>query len=423
MAMVARPGKGVAPAEPHVREKARTLEASQMKAAETPGRKAWAALAAAWFGWVLDAFDFSIFFLVMPKIAQEFGVTLTSTAASVTATLVVRLLGSFAAGWLADRFGRKWPLMISIVWFSVCDGLVSVAPSFKLVVALRILYGFGMGAEWTAGATLAMEAWPKRTRGFASGLLQAGWAVGYLLAAVVYARVMPVYGWRALFVIAAAPALLVLPIRFFVADVRPAAAEVATSRAATGDLLKRVALASFVLAFGFAVYFALTTFLPTLLQKDLHFDPEAVGRHVAWFNAGMLVGAPACGWLASRVHPMKAIAVCVVFAPLTVPLAVGDAGREWMLPGALLTGMFAGGPAGVTPMWLSQLFPDWFRARGTGLCYHLAAFAAAFTPFAVAAVAESGLGFSRTVVYAVALLAWSQVIVLLLVPKTTVESG
>src|SRR6185503_1688289 len=98
--------------------------------------KAWAALTAAFVGWVLDAFDFSIFFLVMPKIAAEFGVPIKSTAASVTATLLVRLLGSFVAGWAADRFGRKWPLLISIVWFSACDGLVSLATTFGAVFAL-----------------------------------------------------------------------------------------------------------------------------------------------------------------------------------------------------------------------------------------------------------------------------------------------
>ncbi|MBK7865150.1 MAG: MFS transporter [Archangiaceae bacterium] len=388
---------------------------------EKPTPRAWAALTAAWVGWVLDAFDFSIFFLVMPKIAAEFGVPIKSTAASVTATLVVRLLGSFVAGWLADRFGRKWPLIISIVWFSVCDGLVAFAPTFRAVVVLRILYGFGMGAEWTAGATLAMEAWPEKSRGFASGVLQAGWAVGYLIASVVYAYVYPVWGWRALFMIAAAPALIALPIRFFVDDTHappkndPGAGHKKVSR----ELLRSVALASFVLAFGFAVYFALTTFLPTLLEKEHHFDPGTIGRHVAAFNVGMLIGAPVCGWLATRVPPMRAIALCVVFAPLCTPLAVGWAGPGWMLPGAVLVGAFAGGPSGVTPVWLAQLFPAWFRARGTGLCYHLAAFAAAFTPFGVAAIAEAGAGFARTVVYAVAALAWSQVVVLWLLRGAT----
>ena len=119
-----------------------------------PTKAQWASFAAAWSGWVLDAFDFTIFLLVMPQIAQEFGVGWTATAGSITLTLLVRLLGGFAAGAAADRWGRKLPLMISIVWFAVCDGLVALAPTFGWVLVLRTLFGFGMGAEWTSGATL-----------------------------------------------------------------------------------------------------------------------------------------------------------------------------------------------------------------------------------------------------------------------------
>jgi SHS family lactate transporter-like MFS transporter len=382
-----------------------------------PSRDAWAALIAAWLGWVLDAFDFSVFFIVMPHIAKEFGVTITSTAASVTLTLLVRLVGSFVAGAAADRWGRKAPLMVSVVWLAACDGLVSLAPSFKAVLLLRTLFGFGMGAEWTAGATLAMEAWPERSRGFASGVLQSGWAVGYLIAALVSARVLPEHGWRALFVVTIAPALLALPIRFFVKETHVKEAVAApTPGAPASGLVGRVAYASFVLAFGFAIYFGLTTFLPTLLKAERGFDAGEVARHVAWFNVGMLFGAPAAGMLAMRIRPTRAIAACVVLAPLAVPLAVGWGGDALMLPGAVLAGAFAGGPAGVTPVWLTQLFPPWFRARGNGLCYHFAAGAAAFTPFAVSAIAEQGgVGFGKAVVGATAVLAWSQVAVLLAV--------
>jgi SHS family lactate transporter-like MFS transporter len=378
-----------------------------------PSRDAWAALLAAWFGWVLDAFDFSVFVLVMPQIAQEFGVTITSTAFSVTLTLLVRLLGSFVAGAAADRWGRKTPLMISVVWLAACNGLVSVAPSFQAVLLLRVLFGFGMGAEWTAGATLAMEAWPERSRGFASGLLQAGWAVGYLLAAVVSKYVLPEYGWRGMFVTTIAPAFLALPIRIFVKETHVRAAPAAKVHA-TGDLARRVVYASFVLGFGFAIYYGLTTFLPTLLKKEHGFDPSQIARNVAWFNVGMLIGAPTAGLLAMRVRPTRAIAAVVVAAPLATPLAVGWAGDAWMVPGAFLVGAFAGGPAGVTPVWLSQLFPPWFRARGNGLCYHFALGSTAIVPTLVSAIAEQGgWGFSRAVVVVVAVFAWSQVAVLL----------
>src|SRR3954454_4861671 len=183
-----------------------------------PTRGQWFTFVAAWVGWVLDAFDFTIFLLVMPAMAREFHVGVTATAGSITLTLLLRLFGGVAAGSAADRWGRKLPLMISLVWFAVCDGAVAFAPSFGWVLVLRSIFGFGMGAEWTSGATLAMENWHERSRGIASGILQGSWAVGYLLAAVVSAWVVPRFGWRALFLVAAVPALVVLPIRIWVPE-------------------------------------------------------------------------------------------------------------------------------------------------------------------------------------------------------------
>src|SRR5439155_17352480 len=145
------------------------------------------------------------------QMARDLGVGVTAAAGSITLTLLVRMLGGVAAGAAADRWGRKLPLMISLVWFALCDGAVAFAPSFAWVLALRAIFGFGMGAEWTSGATLAMENWPKRSRGIASGILQGSWAVGYLLAAVVSAQVVPRFGWRALFLVAAVPARVGLP--------------------------------------------------------------------------------------------------------------------------------------------------------------------------------------------------------------------
>jgi SHS family lactate transporter-like MFS transporter len=150
-----------------------------------PTRGQWISFTAAWLGWVLDAFDFTIFLLVMPEIAKEFGVTHSSTAGAITLTLLVRLAGGYCAGLAADRWGRKLPLMFSLLWFAVMDGSIAFAGSFTTVLVLRTLFGFGMGAEWTAGTTLAMENWPKRSRGIASGVLQGSWAVGYLIAGLV----------------------------------------------------------------------------------------------------------------------------------------------------------------------------------------------------------------------------------------------
>src|SRR5689334_830637 len=178
----------------------------------------WAAFTAAWVGWVLDAFDFTIYIVVAQHMIKEFGVSPTAIGGSLTLTLLVRLLGGFVAGWMADRWGRKLPLMMSLVWFAAFDAAIYFAPSFTWVLIFRTLFGFGMGAEWTAGTSLAMESFPPSKRKLASGLLQAGWPVGFLMAAVIGMFVVPAFGWRAMFLIAAVPAILVIPIRMFVPD-------------------------------------------------------------------------------------------------------------------------------------------------------------------------------------------------------------
>src|SRR5262249_52432671 len=140
------------------------------------------------------------------------------TTGSIALTLLARLAGGVLAGAAADRWGRKLPLMLSILWFAACDGAIALAPSFGWVLALRTLFGFGMGAEWASGTALAMESWPARSRGIASGILQGSWAIGYLCAAGASGFVLPHFGWRGLFVLAAIPALLVLPIRAWVPE-------------------------------------------------------------------------------------------------------------------------------------------------------------------------------------------------------------
>ena len=143
-----------------------------------PSKDQWYAYGAAWAGWTLDAFDFTAFLLIMAPIAKEFGVPVPEVAAVLTITLWMRLLGATASGWLADRVGRRTPLMISIAWYSVCNFLAGVAPSFFLLFLFRALLGIGMGAEWPAGAALAMETWPVRSRGFMGAVMQGSWGSG-----------------------------------------------------------------------------------------------------------------------------------------------------------------------------------------------------------------------------------------------------
>ncbi len=386
-----------------------------------PTKGQWASFSAAWIGWVMDAFDFTIFLLVMKQITEEFGVSYTSTAGTIALTLLMRLFGGVAAGWAADKWGRKLPLMLSVVWFALCDGAIAFAPSFAWVLVLRTLFGFGMGAEWTSGATLAMENWPARSRGIASGILQGSWAVGYLLAAVAAAFIVPVWGWRALFIVAAVPALIALPIRFLVPESpeweagRKAKVEAPTWMEIwkTPGVVRRLAWGSLAMSAGFGGYYALTGNYAVLLMKNFGMTMQTVSLHVALFNVGMLIGAVVCGTLAMKKGVVWAVVAPALAMAVLTPIYVGWA-PSFLLAGAFLGGFLGAGYSGVSPLLLTSLFPARLRARCVGIVYHVGALPAAFIPMGIAAMAEHGglsLGWSIGLVVAVCQVAMALLIV------------
>src|SRR5206468_4495522 len=163
-----------------------------------PTRDQWKAWIAAWLGWTLDAFDFTIFLLIMVPIAKEFDVPLTAVTAVFTITLWLRLVGATAAGWMADRMGRKAPLMISILWYSLCNFIAGFSPTFAFLFFFRALLGIGMGAEWPACGSLAMESWPVCSRGFMSGVLQGPWGRRFGLSALIFVLFNDSIGWPGL---------------------------------------------------------------------------------------------------------------------------------------------------------------------------------------------------------------------------------
>ncbi|HEX9106074.1 MAG TPA: MFS transporter, partial [Longimicrobiales bacterium] len=172
-----------------------------------------AAVTASFLGWTLDAFDFFLVGMSLTAIAHEFGKSDAAIALSITLTLAFRPVGAFVFGLMADRYGRRIPLMIDLVFFSVVEVLSGLAPNFTTFLVLRALFGIGMGGEWGVGASLAMESAPKKWRGILSGIIQSGYSVGYLLAAVAARFVLPHLGWRAMFWVGGAPALLAFYIR------------------------------------------------------------------------------------------------------------------------------------------------------------------------------------------------------------------
>jgi MFS family permease len=273
-----------------------------------PTKDQWYAWFAGWSGWMLDAFDFTIFFLIMVPISQEFNVPLTLVAGTVTFTLWLRLLGAFGSGWLCDRIGRKTPLMISILWYSICNFAAGFSPTFAFLAFFRIILGIGMGAEWPAGASLAMEAWPARSRGIMSGLLQGAWGLGFLLASLVYGILYTKIGWRGMLWVGIAPALLCVYIRFFVKESevweasnnkRLAAEQVSRERGTQASMASSVMLVIGWLigacAVAITLFFLIKSVGPTVLGGivdskllTLLFDDKLIGVMAAGFTPFVL---------------------------------------------------------------------------------------------------------------------------------------
>ena len=217
----------------------------------------------------------------MVPISKDFGVPLTEVAIVFTLTLWMRLVGATASGWLADRIGRKKPLMISIAWFSVCNLFAGLAPSFWLLLLFRTALGIGMGAEWPAGAALAMETWPQRSRGFMGSVLQGSWGLGALLSSAAYALLYDSIGWRGLLLIGVLPALVIVYIRKYVKEPevwienrRKQRAENREFRAPLFSIFKRGVLANtltacWMMASAFVVGYSVGGMFPSYLQKDL----------------------------------------------------------------------------------------------------------------------------------------------------------
>src|ERR1700686_471876 len=177
-----------------------------------------AALFAGFLGWTLDAFDFFLVVVTLTAIAKEFHKTDKEIALSIALTLGFRPVGAFIFGLLADRYGRRLPLMLDLVFYSVVEVLSGLAPNYATFLVLRCLFGIGMGGEWGVGASLAMEKVPPKLRGVLSGLLQEGYAAGYMLAAICYFVVFPRWGWRPMFFIGGLPALLAIFVRLRVKE-------------------------------------------------------------------------------------------------------------------------------------------------------------------------------------------------------------
>jgi MFS transporter, SHS family, lactate transporter len=331
-------------------------------------------------GWSLDAFDFFILVFCVTAIARDFHAAVPAVAQAIFLTLAFRPVGALLFGAMADRFGRRPTLMINIGCFSVLELACAFAPSLHVLLILRALFGVAMGGEWGVGAALALESLPKEGRGFFSGLLQEGYAFGYLLAAAAYGLLFTHIGWRGMFVVGAAPAILVAYIGFKVEE-SPVWVEgkarraMPSSRPSFGENLRRYGLTFLFLILlmtGFNSFSHGTQDLyPTFLQHDRHLSPPAVGSIAFVSSIGAILGGISFGGLSERVGRKRAIIGAALLSIPIIPF-FALAHSLWMLVvGAFLMQFMVQGAWGVVPAYLSELSPKPVRATFPGLAYQL----------------------------------------------------
>ncbi len=347
-----------------------------------PTKDQWYAYIAAWLGWTLDAFDFTVFLLILVPIAKEFGASLTAVALVATLTLWMRLIGAVASGWVADRMGRKAPLMISILWYSICNFIAGFSPSFTFLLIFRTLLGIGMGAEWPAGAALAMETWPARSRGLMASVLQGSWALGYLLAAVLYATVFETVGWRGMLWLGILPALVVVWIRFYVKEpevwVENQKIQQATQTHVKVPLLAifrrgvrmNTLTACWWMASAFIVYYSIFALFATYLTRDLKLSAAEVGWTLAASNLLTFLASFLWGTIADKHGRRWAMIIPAILGFLVTPVYLLSTDTWLVMVAFSVQGLFAGAIYGQNPSYLTERFPTEVRATASAFCYH-----------------------------------------------------
>ena len=347
-----------------------SLNASSVQRAVRGHRSA---VLASFLGWTLDAFDFFLVVFALTAIAKEFNKTDAELALTITITLAFRPVGAFIFGLMADRYGRKLPLMIDLVFFSIFEVLSGLAPNYTVFLILRALFGIGMGGEWGVGASLAMEKAPKGSRGILSGLLQEGYATGYLLAAVCYFFVFPRWGWRPMFFIGGLPALLALFVRFRVEE-----SEVwQRTRHKDWSSLGRGIASHWKLFLYLTLLMAAMNFVshgtqdmyPTFLQRDWGFSPQKRAALTAFSMVGAIIGGISFGYLSDRIGRRRAIVIALVLAIVVIPVWAFSPALGGLVAGAFAMQFMVQGAWGVIPAHITELSPDNVRGFLPGFAY------------------------------------------------------
>jgi SHS family lactate transporter-like MFS transporter len=377
---------------------------------------------ACFLGWSLDAFDFFILIFCVSALATQFHAKVSEVSEGIFWTLAMRPVGAFLFGMMADRYGRRPTLMVDIIAYSLFELASAFAPTLKVFLITRALFGIAMGGEWGVGAALAFETLPAEGRGFFSGLLQEGYVVGYLMAAIVYGTFFSVIGWRGMFVIGALPAFLVIYIRTKV-DESPAWLQGRANRGVEQSLGRDVLSHAGIFLFLVVLMFAFNSFshgtqdlYPTFLQKNLQLTPKTVSMIAIVYNIGALLGGILFGTLSERIGRRRAIVIAAMLAIPVIPLWAYSRTAPLLALGGFLMQFMVQGAWGVIPAHLNELSPPAVRGTLPGFAYQLGNFLSSRNAVIQAKVTEMRYGGNYPPV-----LAWTVLIVASLVAIITMS--
>ena len=365
------------------------------------------ALIAGFLGWTLDAFDFFILVLVQDAIAKEFNTSLPAIAATLFGTLAMRPVGALIFGVMADRFGRRLPLMLDVIFYSVISVLCGLAPTYTIFFILRLLFGVCMGGEWGVGASLALESVPPKWRGVISGLLQEGYATGYLLAAAAYYFIFPHWGWRPMFFLGGLPALLSLFIRAKVKE--PEAwhqhrTDWGTYWRSTFNNWPRFLYLVLLMTFMVGISHGTQDMYPNFLKKQLHFSVHLTSIITIISMIGAILGGLIMGLSSDRIGRRRAMVISVLFALCFIPLwahAPAPPAAPSMLVilfGAFLMQFMVQGAWGVIPAHINELSPGELRGFFPGFAYQMGVLCASGIGYLESVIGEH-LTYSQSLTY------------------------
>jgi len=394
-------------------------------------RQEWKTFLTTFAAWTLDAFDFTIITFVLTDIRRSFEVNLALAGALATVTLFFRMIGGIGAGTLADRYGRKGPILFAIAWYTAFAFLSGLSTSYVMLFTFRGLFGIGMGGMWAAGMPLALEQWPAKHRGIASGILQGGYSTGFLLSSLVYQLGYPFvsnrpdFAWRLMLWAGVIPAIVIFFLMMRVSESplwlaqheqrRTSPSRFSLARLFDRDLFWVTIHTSLLMGAFVWMYQSTTIWYPTLLA-NLKQQPLAF---LLLLNAGGVTGSIAFGTLSEWWGGRRGAAtIGMVAGTLAAPLYVFSETSGGLLLGAWLIGFCASGAWGIVPGYLSERFPTEVRGVGTGFSYHVGVGIGALSPYLIGRLQDSGTALQTAMFWCIIAGGISVITLLWLGPET-----